>query len=98
MLNHVSQATISAAPTTDHCVVMITLMPKTETFRQKYWKFNADNLKDEEHCNMVKKVLSSVKASDDFNSYGSKWGFFKYKVKQYSTDYGKRTSKKQKES
>lgn len=47
ILKHISNADISAAPVTDHSIVSITLNPETETnHRPKYWKFNANYLKD----------------------------------------------------
>lgn len=91
------QAEISAAPTTDHSVITVTLMPDSEiTFRQKYRKFYANFLNDEYFCDMVKKkkILYSVETNEEIDSYGNVYDirfiFFKYKVIMYSIDYGKR--------
>lgn len=57
-------------------ITTVILMPETEiTFRQKYWKFNANFLNDEKYCSMVRKILSSIKINEDIDSYGKKWEF-----------------------
>lgn len=42
-------------------------------------------------------MLSSVEANEEIDSYGKKWEFFKFKVREYSIDYGKRMRKQQNE-
>lgn len=99
ILDLISHAEISAAPVTDHCVVSINLSPKTENIgRNKYWKFNALFLNDEEYCKMIKKILSSVKENSFLDSAGKKWEFFKYEVRKFSISYGKERGKKNKET
>lgn len=77
MLNYTSQTSISAAPATNHLAVSITLTSKKDfTCRQTYWKFITNLLKDDQYCNMVKKILSDVKTNRESTSKGNKWEFF----------------------
>lgn len=99
ILKHISYADLSAAPVTDHSIVSITLDPETETnYRQKYWKFNANYLKDPQYCDIVKKKLTSIKTNNSICSSGGKWEFFKYKIRKFSIQYGIEKSRKQRET
>uniref|UniRef100_A0A3B3DY82 Reverse transcriptase domain-containing protein n=1 Tax=Oryzias melastigma TaxID=30732 RepID=A0A3B3DY82_ORYME len=99
VLNHISKADISTAPVTDHCVVSINLIPSLRnTERRSYWKFNAEYLKDDQYCSIIKKLLLSVKENMSLDSAGRKWEIFKYEVRKYSIQYGKERGKKIKEA
>lgn len=55
---YVSEVFISSAPLTDHCLLYLDLKPETNINRRNvHWKFNADLLKSEEYCNIIKDLL-----------------------------------------
>lgn len=45
---------ISAAPLTDHCLILLSFSQKDQHFYNKgYWKFNSSLLRDKSYCNEI---------------------------------------------
>ena len=61
-LRLITQKIIFQTPTSEHRIIHVSVKPGTErAFRQKYWKFKSNVLKDEQYCHMGKKIFSDDK-------------------------------------
>ncbi len=90
----VSKVSMSNAPLTDHCLITLTVQPSlNQNKRNTHWKFNADLLKCDEYCNLIKDLRSEVKFDTSIGSYCNRWEFFKFRVRQISIKFGKKRSK-----
>lgn len=90
MLSQISHCEISPAPLTDHCCINLSVTPLMQHERKKgYWKFNANLLKNDEHCSVIKDLIHEVLQDDSILSYTQKWEFLKKKIRQYSISFSK---------
>ncbi len=91
----VSKALMSSAPLSDHCLLSLVQQPSLNIDkRNTYWKFNADLLKCDEYCNMIKDLMLEIKFDLTIGSHCKRWEFFKFKVRQISIQFGKKEAKK----
>lgn len=83
-------ASVSAAPLTDHCLIQLNVTPQFKKSHNKgYWKFNSTLLTNESFSNEIIEQLNLISNDENLNSYTEKWEFFKFKVRQISIRHSK---------
>lgn len=61
VMAHITKASMSKAPLSDHCLIDLNLEPTIKmTYHKGYWKINDKLLQNEEYCNMIKKVIAEI--------------------------------------
>lgn len=77
--DHVSEVSISSSPLTDHCLLYLNPHPETRiNKRNTYWKFNAELLKCDEYCNLIKDLMLEIKFDLTIGSYSSNFSCLRF--------------------
>lgn len=98
ILNHTVKVVMSNAPLSDHCFIELCLESEIrQSNKRTYWKFNAKLLQNQDYCNIVKKIIKDIMADRLIVGYISKWEFIKFKIREFSIQFSKNTSRKQRE-
>lgn len=84
---------ISAAPLTDHSVIFLRIKSRHKSFTNKFWKFNASLLKNDDYCQMIKSLINEIKSSEELKTPVKKWEFLKFKTREASISFSKRLKK-----
>lgn len=94
IINLISDCCMSAASLTDHAVIKLSFNPPGVSQQKKgYWKFNSSLLKSQSFIEGIKATISNVMSDNSIVSYISKWEFLKFKMREYSVNFGKTFNK-----
>lgn len=81
---------ISAAPLTDHSVILLQIKPNDNNVHSHtYWKFNSSLLKNNEYCQKIKLLIKENANSEELTTATKKWEFLKYKIRQFTISFSK---------
>lgn len=84
---------ISAAPLTDHRVILLQIKPNGNNIHSHtYWKFNSSLLKNN-YCQKIK-LYKEYANSEERTTATKKWEFIKYKIRQFTISFSKTIKKR----
>ena len=94
LLNYNLSSDISAAPLTDHSVILLYVKPNNRrTCSNKYWKFNSSLIKSDDYCQKIKSLITEIINSEELTTPVKKWEFLKYKIRQFTILFSKKSKK-----
>ena len=88
----VCSSNISHGFSSDHSYVSLNLQGNPLSHGRGYWKFNNSHLHSEEFTQEVREIIKDT-VSGSYDSFNGLWDTIKYRVKDYSIYYGKKTKK-----